>query len=60
LHINIFPGVYLPQVRWQENSSFASLSIGLCFGACECAVLCVGCSFYLFYLTAKLALSFFS
>ena len=38
-----------PRVRRQENCSFASRSIGLCVGACECAVLCVGCSLYRFF-----------
>jgi len=37
-----------PAVRRQENCSFASWSIGLCVGACKCAVLCVGCSLYRF------------
>jgi hypothetical protein len=38
-----------PLVRRQENSSFASLSIGLCVVACKCAVLCVGYSLYRFF-----------
>ena len=61
LNVNYYPQIYnYPRVRRQEDSSFASWSIGLCVGACECAVLCVGCSFSLFYLTAKLPLTLLS
>jgi len=35
--------------RRQENSSFASWSVGLCVGACKCAVLCIGYSLFGFY-----------
>jgi len=40
-------------VRRQENNSFSSWSIVLCFGACECAVLCVGCSLFGFFYTRR-------
>ncbi len=42
-------------VRWQENSSFASRRVGLCVGACKCAVLCVGCPFFFQSLSSKLS-----
>ena len=42
-------------VRWQENSSFASRRVGLCVGACKCAVLCVGCPFFFQSSSSKLS-----
>jgi hypothetical protein len=37
-----------PWVRQQENSSFANFGRESACAICECAVLCVGFSFYLF------------
>jgi len=39
-----------PAVRRQENSSFANFGFVSAGAVCKCAVLCVDCSFYRFFL----------
>ena len=46
-----------PLVRRQENSSFANFSRVSACAICKCAVLCVGCSFFRFFLSLSSKLS---